>query len=199
MPLVHHALLTTGHRQMLRRMVTANMVGPEFTGIFAWLGVLALGLYPLDQQRGRDASLRRAVRTVRASGGSLLIFPQGTHATTAAELANDPSVRFRAGATHLAAALNLTVVPFGLAGTENVIPPSVVGFDGVTIAGLPVSIKRRPLAIAFGEPLTLAAGESPQAFTERLQIACYALTREAEWAIQGGAASRPGLPSARAS
>ena len=185
LPLVRYALAKAGRQQLLRGLVTANSVGPMFRGIYAWCGVLVFGLHPIDQRRGRDASLRHVVRAAQASGGSVLIFPQGTHATTAAELANDPSVRFRAGVAHLAAALEMPVAPFGLAGPEHVIPPSPIDFHGLVLAGIPISIRRGPLAIAFGAPLTLLPGESAQAFVDRLQAACYALTREAERAIQG--------------
>jgi hypothetical protein len=92
-------------------------------------------------------------------------------------------VRFRPGVAHLADALDAAVVPFGLAGTEQLIPPDVQAFDGPVIAGIPVALHRGPLAIAFGAPLTLAPGEAPQAFAARLQTVCYALARQAEAAI----------------
>jgi len=75
------------------------------------------------------------------------------------------------------------VVPFGLAGTERVMPPFLEEYRGLLIAGVPVSLKRRPLAIAFGQPLTLEPGEEPHAFAARLQDACYALARQAEQAL----------------
>ena len=36
------------------------------------------------------------------------------------------------------------------------------------------------MAIAFGKPLTLEPGESPVAFTRRLQDVCFTLARQAE-------------------
>jgi 1-acyl-sn-glycerol-3-phosphate acyltransferase len=122
----------------------------------------------------------------QTTGSSVLIFPQGTHTTAEPELAADPRVRFRAGVGHLAAALAAPVVPFGLAGPERVIPQTAEGFDGLAIGGVPVSVKRGPLAVAFGAPLQLGRGESAQAFAARLQDICYGLTREAERAISGG-------------
>ena len=63
---------------------------------------------------------------------------------------------------------------------------------GPVIAGVPVSLKRRPLAIAFGQPLTLEPGEEPHAFAARLQDVCYALARQAEQALaQHKATMRP--------
>ncbi|HLH22147.1 MAG TPA: 1-acyl-sn-glycerol-3-phosphate acyltransferase, partial [Chloroflexota bacterium] len=139
-------------------------------------------LYPLQQHGEREASLRGLAR-LAAEGNAILIFPQGRHATLAQERADDPAVRFKPGVAHLAAALDAAVVPFGLAGTEQVIPPDLDHFNGPVIAGIPVALRRGPLAIAFGVPLTLQPGESPHAFAARLQAVCYALTRQAEAAI----------------
>jgi hypothetical protein len=41
------------------------------------------------------------------------------------------------------------------------------------------------MAIAFGPPLSLEAGETPSAFTARLQTTCYGLARQAEAALGG--------------
>jgi 1-acyl-sn-glycerol-3-phosphate acyltransferase len=180
---VRFALAQSRSRRLLQRLITANSSGPNFRSAFAWLGILALGLHPIDQHRGREASLRALARAAQASGASILIFPQGTHATTEAELADDPSVRFRAGVAHLAEALDLPVVPFGLAGPEHVIPPSPDEFHGLKIADIPVSVRRGPLVIAFGASLQLQPGETAQSFTARLEEVCFALTREAERSI----------------
>lgn len=53
------------------------------------------------------------------------------------------------------------------------------------IAGIPVSISGGPLAIAPAEPLTPGADEPPRASAERLEVICYALSRQAE-AVLGG-------------
>ncbi|MFN8632662.1 MAG: AMP-binding protein [Chloroflexota bacterium] len=182
--LVRYALARSGSRRLLHRLIAANMTGPYFAGVFAWIGVLAFGMHPIDQRRGRDASLRALARVAQQSGSSIVIFPQGAHTTTEAELAGDPSVRFRSGVAHLAEALQTPVVPFGLAGPERVIPPQADAFHGLKIGGIPVSICRAPLAIAFGAPHRLAPGESIQAFTAGLQTDCLALTREAERAVR---------------
>jgi long-chain acyl-CoA synthetase len=185
MSLVRYALARSSSRRLLAKLITANAAEPSVAGPFAWVGVLVLGLHPVDQHLGREVSLRALVRTAKATGGSVLIFPQGTHSTTEAELSGDPFVRFRAGVAHLTEALDLPVVPFGLAGPEHIIPPVPAMFDGPKIAGMPVSVKRGPLAIAFGAPLRPEEGETAQAFATRLQGVCYALTRQAEGANRG--------------
>ena len=73
------------------------------------------------------------------------------------------------------------MVPFGLAGTEQVMPEHVKPW--FMIGDTPILIRKGALAIAFGEPLKLEPGESPPAFTRRLQEVCFALAREAEAAL----------------
>jgi long-chain acyl-CoA synthetase len=183
MPLIRRALAKTLGRARARRLVVAARAdgfGPA--GRFAQYGILAFGLYPLNQKGEREASLRGLARLAQ-EGNSILIFPSGTHGTPAQERADDPAVRFRPGVAYLAEALGAAVVPFGLAGTEQLIPPDVAHFQGRVIAGIPVELHRGPLAIAFGPPLTLAPDEAPQAFAARLQAVCYALARQAEAAI----------------
>jgi long-chain acyl-CoA synthetase len=182
MPLVRHALGRTPARGLARRLVVATAGGGVgWHSLTARYAVLAFGLHPLEQERAQDVSLRKLVRLARA-GNAILIFPQGTHARVAQERAEDPAVRFRAGVAHLAAALEAVVVPFGVAGTEVVMPAFVDGFRGPVVAGVPLRITRTKLAIVFGAPLRLEPGEEPHAFAARLQQAAYALTRRAEQA-----------------
>lgn len=181
--LVRFGLRQTPARRLVNRLViAAGAAGEGWQSPLARYAVLAFGLYPLEQTRERDASLRGLVRLAQAGNG-VLIFPQGAHTRLQQEHADDPSVRFKSGVAHLAAALDAAVVPFGLAGTERVMPAFLEEFKGPVIAGVPVSFKRRPLAIAFGEPLNLEPGEEPHAFAARLQDVCYALARQAEQAL----------------
>jgi hypothetical protein len=62
-------------------------------------------------------------------------------------------------------------------------PPTLEGYTGPTVAGIPVSIRRGPLAVAFGAPLRPEPGESPAAFAARLQEVSFALARRAEAAL----------------
>jgi long-chain acyl-CoA synthetase len=181
--LVRVGLRRTPTRRLATRLVIAAGAGGEgWRSPLSRYAVLAWGLYPLQQTQERDASLRGLVRIAQA-GNAVLIFPQGTHSRPDEERADDPRVRFRPGVAHLAMALGAAVVPFGLAGTEQVMPPFLDEFDGLVVAGVPVALKRCPLAIAFGLPLSLQPGEDPAAFARRLQDVCYALSRQAEQAI----------------
>ena len=195
MPLVRYALSKTAARRPARRLVIATAAG-GFSSYkpHHWYGILAFGLYPLRQFGERGTSLRGVVRLAKA-GNAVLIFPQGVHAEPERERTGDPAVRSRPGVAHLTAALDAAVVPFGLAGTEVMIPARLEGFQGRVIGGVPAAITRGPLAIAFGAPLTLERGESPDAFAARLQEASYALTRLAEQALcheKGGLLAYPG-------
>jgi long-chain acyl-CoA synthetase len=203
-PLVRHGLARSAARRLAGRLVVAAYAGGfASAGLYARYGMLAFGLYPLRQYGERDASLRGLAR-LAAAGNAVLIFPQGRHSRPEEERAGDPVARFRPGVAHLAAALEAAVVPFGLAGTERLMPPFLEEFTGPVIAGIPVSITRGPLAIAFGAPLTLGPGESPPAFAARLQDASYALARQAEAALvqeiaraAAAAETRPSLPRAK--
>jgi 1-acyl-sn-glycerol-3-phosphate acyltransferase len=142
----------------------------------------------LDRQAHREASLRGLLGLARL-GNAVLIFPQGTHTHLAEEQGNPPTVRFKTGVAHLAAALDATVVPFGLAGSEVAMPAVLDDFHGTVIAGVPVAITRTPLAIAFGAPVKRGDDEAPQAFAERLEAVCYQLAREAQAAHESARAA----------
>ncbi|HWE61680.1 MAG TPA: hypothetical protein VHB98_08215, partial [Chloroflexota bacterium] len=115
---------------------------------------------------------------------TILIFPQGHHTDPELERRGDPTADFRSGIGRLAIDLQLPVLPFGLAGTEQVVAPQIPeGFRGPELAGIPVAIKRHPAAIAFGPPVAPGQGESAAAFAARLRDTCFALARQAEGAL----------------
>ncbi len=185
LPLLRDGLRRSTVRRLAARVVSAAGAGGwSGAGLWAWYGVLAFGLYPLRQYREREANLRRLLQVADA-GNPILIFPQGVHARPEQERAGDPQIRFRTGVAHLALALGAGVLPFGVAGTERLMPPHLDGYKGPVIAGgIPLAITRGPLAIAFGPAMRPQAGETPEEFTDRLQEVCYALTRQAEAALE---------------
>ena len=184
MSLVRRGLAKTPARSLAGRLVVATAArGFGEAELAQKYARLAFGLYPLRQYGDRDVSLR-GLATLAAGGNPVLIFPQGTHAKPEEERADDPRVRFKPGVAHLAASLDAVVVPFGLAGTEKLMPPAADHVTGMAIAGMPFSINRGPLAIAFDAPLSLQPNESTQVFAGRLQEVCYRLTRDAEAALE---------------
>ena len=183
--LVRRGLARTAARRLAGRLVIPAYAGGfAKAGLYARYSMLAFGVYPLRQYGERDASLRGLAR-LAAAGNAVLIFPQGAHTRPEDERAGKPEARFRPGVAHLAAALEAAVVPFGIAGTERLMPPFVEEFKGLKIANIPVAVRRGPVALAFGAPLTPQPGETPQEFTARLQEASFALSRQAEQALSG--------------
>ncbi|MFN8533372.1 MAG: AMP-binding protein [Dehalococcoidia bacterium] len=182
-PVVRHALAKSGAKHLVSRLIIpAGALGFQRAGVFGRYNQLALGLYPIRQHSRQGDSLRGLINLAR-QGSVILIFPQGDHVDPQAEVRDEPAARFRTGVARLAEALGAAVVPFGLAGTEMVVPPHADGFDGLVIGGMPIRLKPTPLAIAFDAPLRIETGESIQAFTSRLQETCFALTRKAETAL----------------
>jgi len=181
-PLVRAALSTSPSAHLSNRLVVAARANAfdTLSAPAAWYAILALGLYPLRQYGDQDVSLRVLARLVQ-QGNPLLIFPQGQHTSPANERSGDPSASFKPGVGHLAAALDASVVPFGLAGTERLTPEDQKPW--FMVGDTPILIRKGALAIAFGQPLKLEPGESPPAFTHRLQEVCFALTRQAEAAL----------------
>jgi long-chain acyl-CoA synthetase len=184
LPLVRHTITQYAGRSLVRRLVAAASAGTvAAAGAVRWIAILAFGVYPLRQYSDREGSLRRLVHLMEI-GNALIIFPQGTHARVDEELASAPRVRFRSGFAHIVKATNATVIPFGLAGTERIIPPRLDEYEGPSIGGIPLRLRRSPLAIALGPPVTIAAGESEAEFTARFQEVCFRLAREAEAALR---------------
>ena len=188
MPLVCVGLGRSPARHFARRLVIAAMAeGVGWRSPLARYVAAAYGLYPLDRLAHREASLRRLASLARR-GNAVLIFPQGTHARPADERGDPPAVRFKTGVAHVAEALGAPVVPFGLAGTEEAMPPFVEDVTGPVIGGVPVSLKRTPLAIVFGPPQRQAPDESAQQFAERLEQLSFGLAAQADAArgVPGG-------------
>ncbi len=188
MPLVCVALGRSPARHFARRLVIAAMAeGVGWRSPLARYVAAAYGLYPLDRLAHREASLRR-LATLARRGNAVVIFPQGTHARPADERGDPPAVRFKTGVAHVAEALGAPVVPFGLAGTEEAMPPFIGDVTGPIIGGVPVSLKRTALAIAFGPPQSPAPDESAQQFAARLEGLAYGLAAQADAArgVPGG-------------
>jgi 1-acyl-sn-glycerol-3-phosphate acyltransferase len=182
-PLVRAALAKSPAAHLSSRLVVAARANAFDTmpGPAAWYSILALGLYPLRQYGDQDVSLRGLAKLVQ-QGNPLLIFPQGRHTPPADERTLEPDALFKPGVAHLASALDAAVIPFGLAGTEQIMPEHVKPW--FMVGDTPILIRKGPLAIAFGAPIKLAPGEPPPAFARRLQDISFALTRQAEAALE---------------
>lgn len=173
-----------------RLVIAASSAIVGRAGLPGRFATVAFGLFPLRQYGGQEESLRRLAQIADA-GNAILIFPQGHHTDPANERRGAPEAAFKPGIGKLAADLELPVLPFGLAGTERVVQPRAPEtFTGLVIAGIPVRVNRRPVAIAFGMPVHREQGESAAAFAARLQAICFALSRQAEDALDGAGVRR---------
>jgi long-chain acyl-CoA synthetase len=182
-PIVIHALKKSPARRLVDRIIIpAAAIGFNRAGIWARWTTLAYGLYPI-RQFSRQAESLRGLADLARKGSVILIFPQGNHVDPQQEIDGEPIADFRTGVARLAETLGASVVPFGLAGTEQIIPSHVEEPRGLAIGGVPIRFQRMPLAIAFGAPLRLQPGETIPDFTDRLQAECFALTRKAEAAL----------------
>jgi len=192
LPLLRYALEKTGRAELKDRLIiAAASTLYANAGLLGLIGTLLFGIYPIQQYRRQRESLSELARLAN-DGSAILIFPQGHHTDPALERAGDPRANFRPGVAHLADALGASVVPFGAAGSDLIVPPHpAADFRGIIIpGGIPLVIHRAPVAICFGPPLRRQTGESPAAFATRLQQTCFALARQAEAAIGAEQESR---------
>ena len=106
---------------------------------------------------GQGAESIRAVEGLLADGWRVVIFPEGTRSRTG-EMAP-----FKGGVGILAVHSRVPVLPVRIDGLWEVLPPG---------ARRP---RRQVTSVRFGQPLIAEDGESPRAFTERLEAAVHAL------------------------
>ena len=105
----------------------------------------SIGAFPVQRDQLDRVALESA-RTLLERGELLLVFPEGTRGTGAevGEVHN--------GCAYLAAATGVPVIPIGMAGTEEAMPP------GATLA------RRRRVVVTVGEPIQpelVAPGTEP--------------------------------------
>ena len=135
-------------------------------GIGTWVSAM-LGSFPVQRGAGDRRSLTAAIDLLKR-GEPLLVFPEGTRQT-----GNQVGEIF-GGAAFLAARTGVPVLPVGIAGTEEAMPPKAK------------SLKRVRVSIVVGEPLLIPDGgnKRPSAserneFTAHLRSAMQAAMDEA--------------------
>ena len=120
----------------------------------AWFFKMA-GQIPIDRQGGEksERALNTALQVLK-EGKLLGIYPEGTRSP------NDKLHRGRTGVARLALAAHVPIVPCGLIGTLDVMPPD---------AKLPKLFGRPKVLIRFGKPLDLTrfAGQERDRFVLR--------------------------------
>ena len=120
----------------------------------AWFFKMA-GQIPIDRTGGEksERALRTALRVLK-EGKLLGIYPEGTRSP------NDKLHRGRTGVARLALAAKVPIIPCGLIGTLEVMPPD---------AKLPKLFGRPKVVVRFGRPLELSrfAGQERDRFVLR--------------------------------
>lgn len=135
-------------------------------GMGTWISAM-LGSFPVHRGAGDRRSLTAAIDLLN-QGEPMLVFPEGTRQT-----GNQVGEIF-GGAAFLAARTGVPVLPVGIAGTEEAMPPKSK------------SLKRVPVSIVVGEPLLIPDGGNGRLsaserneFTARLRSAMQAAMDEA--------------------
>ena len=144
-----------------------------------WKSVLwsfALAAIPIERSKVNRKSADTAAELLD-DGWSLVIFPEGGRSP------DGWTQPFRGGAAYLARRTGRPVVPVYLHGTRHVLPKTpepgarTPGGSG-TEARRGGRLRRSPIAVLFGAPMTPDQGESAHRFSARVEAAVATLSRE---------------------
>ena len=144
-----------------------------------WKSVLwsfALAAIPIERSKVNRRSADTAAELIE-DGWSLVIFPEGGRSP------DGWTQPFRGGAAYLARRTGRPVVPVYLHGTRHVLAkkpdgraPSGSGTESRRVGRL----RRSPIAVLFGAPMTPDEGENAHRFSERVEAAVATLSREVQ-------------------
>lgn len=143
--------------------------------VFGW-ALARLGHIAIDRKRRDKAfgSIERAAEQVR-EGRVVIVFPEGTRSRT------HELLPFKKGGFVLAIKSGAPILPIGIAGTQEVLPPGM-WVDRTSEA-----------VVCVGEPIATAgvAMDAKQGLMERTQAAIIALRDEARAALREGDGAQP--------
>lgn len=170
-------LLTTLPLEFRHRTVVAAAADYFFDR--RWKAVLwsfSLAAIPIERSRVNRRSADTAAELLEA-GWNLVIFPEGGRSP-------DGWARpFRGGAAYLARRTGCPVVPVHVHGTRHVLPKAGEGR---------IAVRRSPVSVTFGTPLTPEEGEDARRFAARIETEVAVLADEVEsdwWSARRRAAS----------
>jgi 1-acyl-sn-glycerol-3-phosphate acyltransferase len=170
-------LLTTLPVEFRHRTVVA--AASDYFFDRTWKAVLssfALATIPIERSRVNRKSGDTAAELIE-DGWNLVIFPEGGRSPDGWTQA------FTAGAAYLARRTGRPVVPVYLHGTRHVLPKSAEseanapGGSG-TESRRSSPLRRAPIAVLFGAPLSPDEGENTHRFSDRIEGAVATLSRE---------------------
>jgi len=159
----------------LARYLAAGAAADYFFDVW-WrrrLTALFFNAFPVD----RTGSAKRSVsaKELLARGVPLLVFPEGTRS-------KDGTVApFKPGAAALAASADVPIIPVALVGAHQAHPRG----SKWPKAG------RQPVAVVFGDPMTIQPGETAQAFAARIRSIIVGLLDEHSERVLGRSAATP--------
>jgi 1-acyl-sn-glycerol-3-phosphate acyltransferase len=171
-------LLTTLPVEFRHRTVVA--AASDYFFDRTWKSVLwsfALAAIPIERSKVNRRSADTAAELL-ADGWSLVIFPEGGRSP------DGWTQPFRGGAAYLARRTERPVVPVYLHGTRHVLPkkpddgraPGGSGTESRRVARL----RRSPIAVLFGAPMSPDDGENAHRFSERVEASVATLAREVQ-------------------
>jgi 1-acyl-sn-glycerol-3-phosphate acyltransferase len=142
----------------------------------AALWSFALAAIPIERSKVNRRSADTAADLLE-DGWNLVIFPEGGRSP------DGWTQEFRGGAAYLARRTGRPVVPVYLHGTRHLLPkqpdkgalPPAGSGTGSRHGG---RLKRSPIAVLFGPPMTPDEGESARRFSDRVEAAVALLARE---------------------
>ncbi len=130
-----------------------------------------MNVIPIDREPGAkslSACLETCRKFMQQTGGSLILYPEGTRSPDGKMQA------FKSGAALFAIALDVPVVPAYIEGTHHILPKG----QSVPRAG--------PVTVRFGEPVALARLQSGELPRERRRRAVEQLTESIRMLRSGG-------------
>jgi 1-acyl-sn-glycerol-3-phosphate acyltransferase len=146
-----------------------------------WKSVLwsfSLAAIPIERSKVNRRSADTAAELIE-DGWNLVIFPEGGRSP------DGWTQPFRGGAAYLARRTGRPVVPVYLHGTRHVLPktPDDVGVapgGSGTESRRGGRLRRAPVSVLFGAPLTPDEGEGARRFSDRVEAAVATLAREVQ-------------------
>ena len=172
-------LLTTLPVEFRHRTVVA--AASDYFFDRTWKAVLssfAMATIPIERSRVNRKSGDTAAELIE-DGWNLVIFPEGGRSP------DGWTQPFTAGAAYLARRTGRPVVPVYLHGTRHVLPKSAEsgarapGGSG-TESRRSSPLRRAPIAVLFGAPLSPDEGENTHRFSARIEAAVATLSREVQ-------------------
>jgi 1-acyl-sn-glycerol-3-phosphate acyltransferase len=173
-------LLTTLPVEFRHRTIVA--AASDYFFDRTWKSILwsfSLAAIPIERSKVNRRSADTAAELLE-DGWNLVIFPEGGRSP------DGWTQEFRGGAAYLARRTGRPVVPVYLHGTRHVLPKVAGGRDARGPGGSGSEsrrgggLRRSPISVLFGAPLTPDEGENARRFSERIEASVAILAREVD-------------------